>query len=571
MKPTRQILLLAIVISAFGSSLLGQEDDGQTAENRWIAKIGNRTIPFDDFLGRYSDFILANGMRDNIAARRAILDNMINEELILHFDEPGNLDNNPSYVNALENTRKQAILAYLKDRQVYARITVTDSELRQAFSRANEKLEARHLYAATEEEARELYELAAMGADFELLAKQVFSDSVLRMNGGYLGFFTWGDMDPAFEEAAYSLSPGEISEPVKTATGYSIIRLESRIPHPLLTETQFLQKKSHLERVLKIKKKRLAEQEYIRQVFNSDKVKFDDDGLRSLSRRLQSPHTVEQSPEGSSSIVCASFEGNSYSCDRLWEVIVRLSPKMRARINSTTALKATIKGIVLQERLLAIAGQKGFDTLSVVLDAWAKMQKALFLKFRLQEITNQASIAESALHAYYEANMDRFSSEREINVQEIVVSSAREAEQLKKEITGGSDFSDIARRHSLREWSAANGGVLGYAPLSRFGMVRDMLWEADEETMLGPVAVADRFCLFRVLGKKETTPIPFERVRGEVEESVRFEMQGTIVGDYLETLRTRVDSEANEKLLTSFDLPRDGGGATTLGSSAMIH
>ena len=136
--------------------------------------------------------------------------------------------------------------------------------MREAFSRVNEQIAARHLFAKTEEEANNLYELAKIGVDFNTLAKQVFTDSVLQNNGGYLGYFTWGDMDPAFEDAAYSLKVGEISPPIKTAYGYSIIKVEDKTVNPLLTESEFQRKKSHLQDVIKMRKKEPSEQEYIR-------------------------------------------------------------------------------------------------------------------------------------------------------------------------------------------------------------------------------------------------------------------------------------------------------------------
>ncbi len=95
--------------------------------------------------------------------------------------------------------------------------------------RSQEKLAVRHLYAKTKKEADRLYELLQKGASFNELAKQIFTDTALQNSGGYLGYITWGDTDPAFEDAAYSLKVGEISKPVKTAQGYSIIKLDNKI------------------------------------------------------------------------------------------------------------------------------------------------------------------------------------------------------------------------------------------------------------------------------------------------------------------------------------------------------
>lgn len=80
-----------------------------------------------------------------------------------------------------------------------------------------------------EEEAKKKIESIAQeikdGLAFEEAAKKYSDDSSNKDKGGDLGFFTRGLMAPEFEEAAYKLKPGEISEPVKTMFGYHLIKL----------------------------------------------------------------------------------------------------------------------------------------------------------------------------------------------------------------------------------------------------------------------------------------------------------------------------------------------------------
>lgn len=65
----------------------------------------------------------------------------------------------------------------------------------------------------------------AAGADFAALAKQYSEDST-KEKGGDLGFLASGMMLPPYEAAANALKPGEISAPVRTATGWHLIKLE---------------------------------------------------------------------------------------------------------------------------------------------------------------------------------------------------------------------------------------------------------------------------------------------------------------------------------------------------------
>ena len=196
---------------------------GQSSDNVSIVTVGQHKIYKDQFADRYIDYLLATGIKDNIVVREAILDNMINEILLYYYDDNEALFSDVEYKKELAWVEKQSVLAYLKDQEVYAKINVSEKEVRQAFARVNEKIAASHLYAPTLEEAENLYKLLEIGVDWDNIAAQVFTDSTLRNNGGYLGYFTWGDMDPAFEDAAYSLKIGEISKPIKTSNKGNII------------------------------------------------------------------------------------------------------------------------------------------------------------------------------------------------------------------------------------------------------------------------------------------------------------------------------------------------------------
>ena len=65
------------------------------------------------------------------------------------------------------------------------------------------------------------------GADFETLA-QTYSDCPSAAQGGDLGYFARGQMVPEFEEAAFALEIGEVSEPVLTEFGYHLIRVDDK-------------------------------------------------------------------------------------------------------------------------------------------------------------------------------------------------------------------------------------------------------------------------------------------------------------------------------------------------------
>ncbi|MFQ6015384.1 MAG: peptidylprolyl isomerase [Anaerolineae bacterium] len=90
----------------------------------------------------------------------------------------------------------------------------------------DEQVHARHILVESEEEAKTVLERLQQGEDFAEVAAEVSKDEATKENGGDLGWFPRGQMTPVFEEAAFTLQPGELSEPIQTQYGFHIIRLE---------------------------------------------------------------------------------------------------------------------------------------------------------------------------------------------------------------------------------------------------------------------------------------------------------------------------------------------------------
>ena len=87
---------------------------------------------------------------------------------------------------------------------------------------------------------REVQEKQIKGDDFAKLAKK-YSQGPSNAKGGDLGFFKRGQMVPAFEEVAFKLKPGEVSDIVKTRFGYHLIKVvdkkpESTVPYEEIKE-----------------------------------------------------------------------------------------------------------------------------------------------------------------------------------------------------------------------------------------------------------------------------------------------------------------------------------------------
>lgn len=107
--------------------------------------------------------------------------------------------------------------------QLKDKMTATDQEI-DDYLKQHPELDAKQ----NRSKAEEVLKRVRAGEDFAKLAKEFSTDPGSKEKGGDLGWFGHGQMVPEFEQAAFALKPGQVSELVETKFGYHIIKLDER-------------------------------------------------------------------------------------------------------------------------------------------------------------------------------------------------------------------------------------------------------------------------------------------------------------------------------------------------------
>jgi len=103
------------------------------------------------------------------------------------------------------------------------------------------QVHAAHILVDTKDLADTIYGELQGGANFEETAKQQSNDTATAENGGDLGWFTRGQMVKPFEDVAFSLQPGQISQPFQTQYGWHIIKVYEVDQNRAMTDQQLQQ------------------------------------------------------------------------------------------------------------------------------------------------------------------------------------------------------------------------------------------------------------------------------------------------------------------------------------------
>jgi peptidyl-prolyl cis-trans isomerase C len=123
-----------------------------------------------------------------------------------------------------------------------------------------EEVHARHILVDNEADAKKIAERVKGGEDFAKVAGEVSKDPGSKAEGGDLGWFTKERMVAPFAEAAFKMSPGQVSDPVKTQFGWHVIKVEEKRTKPIPSfdemkeqVDQYLTRKAQQDIILKLR------------------------------------------------------------------------------------------------------------------------------------------------------------------------------------------------------------------------------------------------------------------------------------------------------------------------------
>lgn len=162
--------------------------------------------------------------------RQAVLNDLINKEVLLQEAKKKNLHKDKKVKEQLEKIKSNLLIQALISKSPAAK-PITDKELKEVYDKEignadPTEYKARHILVKDEAKAKELIKQLNDGANFEEVAKKD-STGPSGKNGGDLGWFSSAQMVPAFSKATAKLIKGTHSQtPVKTKFGYHIIKLE---------------------------------------------------------------------------------------------------------------------------------------------------------------------------------------------------------------------------------------------------------------------------------------------------------------------------------------------------------
>lgn len=204
-------------------------------ENKVVAIVNGKEISQEDVMRFLNDIGPQVAMQfQSPEGIQKVVDELVNQELLYLDAKENKLDEEESYVQMLEDTKVTILKSYALNKLI-ANEDASIEELKEYYDshmehfKKQESAIASHILVDEEDKAKEIIQEINDGLSFEEAAAK-YSSCPSKEAGGNLGEFSRGQMVPEFEEVAFTMEEGTISEPVKTQFGYHLIKLNQIKP-----------------------------------------------------------------------------------------------------------------------------------------------------------------------------------------------------------------------------------------------------------------------------------------------------------------------------------------------------
>ena len=546
--------LLALLLLGPGASLAiatEQAAPGAIAApeaGRVIARVNGEPLFAEDV-----ESVLAEIHRTSEPGERSSFDldrllfRLVNDTLLAQEGRTLGLHEAPEHLSRLAERRDEMARARLYREEVIDRLELDEEAVRAVF---DDIFRTATLRILTRSERGEIESLRARALEattpeaFAELAKSESQDSY-QARGGLIDGAPLGDLFLAVRAFAARAQPGELSAPLETPWGLSLVRLEkleAADPEQYSTRRRlaYFELRRRQEEAL-----RAALADRIRAGLA---VEIDSEALAAVGCRRM--HDGRLLPEfGDANRVLARVGDRTVSTAALAAQLATSWSGM-ANVEMAMALVSPVLDDLVFDQLLVVdALRRGYgETPEVKRELHALETRQLATRFLKEVLSTDVEVDPEEMRAYYDIHREEFRRPPSLHVLQLTVGAEEEARRLAEQARAGTDFAWLARRHSTDRFRES-GGDRGWMPAHR-GLLLfvDELARAAAGDVLGPKGIDDEWVVIKVDVVKDEGIFDFHEVSGNVRGRLVDQQLGERVESAIRRLRERseiwIDDEA---------------------------
>ncbi len=377
------------------------------------------------------------------------------------------------------------------------------------------------------------------GADFHALAVSKSEDGGSSANGGDLGFFQRRRWVQPFDEAAFKLKAGEISNIVRTPYGFHILKCEEQKPIPTYEEM-----KPEIQRNFQAQRYNNAYNEYISNLKKTFHFSIDENVANLFISELDSTQTTSDSGwdatvgEDIRKMILIKVGTQSVNVDSVINMLTDRQDFQDTPLKKNELMKRFER---IGELALLAENSKNLETrFPDFKNLMQEYQDGVVLyKAEQLEVWNKLTISDSLLQEYFNNNREKFKLPNRVDYSEIVVESDSLANEILKQLRDGESFEKLADQYNEEPELKANKGSRGLKSIEE-DEIASMCWDMEVGWISQPILNEDGgYSIIKVNSKEPSRAKTFEEAGVDVSNAFQEYQQKQLEAEWLEKIKAK--------------------------------
>jgi parvulin-like peptidyl-prolyl isomerase len=494
--------------------------------NEIVAKAGNRVITEDEFKQLYELMPHLSEHLNIDTIKSEFLYSLIAEKLWAAEAAELRLDTLEYFINSIKPIEKLFVRDALYKDEVETKISISEHEVLRGLLKNNIKLSVYVMTFKDSVKAFNTYHQILEGASYDSILS-MSAESKLKPAPVEIKY---GDLsDEYIEDVLFSLSPGEISIPLKTNSGWFIFKLaEKQIQ---ASEDSPQGKTAHSVReIIKERKAKEIGTKFLKNLFAGITVRPSEQlffhladyiGIILQNKNPEKDQTGEMKYFLNESDILTIIDTSSVDFSRLhlvdlnetkltvkdflYELIFAgFGVKQASFTHIINELNLKLKSFIEKELITAEAYKRGLNNHPEVRREMVRWEENYLAQLFSNRFVDSVKVEDYEIEEFYNSIYKAEDPGLQVNILEILVDDLDVVKLILDDLKNEKDFRELALHHTKREWTKNKGGEFGYFPVSMFGEIGRISAGMRIDEVYGPIKVPEGYSIVKLLDKKKS-------------------------------------------------------------------
>ncbi len=494
-----------------------------------LVDIGTKSITVDEFITRFE---FTPWPRRNMGSideelKLEFLKTLIAEKLLSLYAEEIKIDTTFDLNQAFSNLERMIVRDALYRKEIKNKVKLDKDELNNAIAKSLITLYVRYITDLDSANIFSIYNMLKNGTSFD----SVFESRSEKEDQRYPLEVTYGLFIEEVENELFRTKPGNFTPPLKSNLSYYIFMVDSSRMEVAFGQKEYNDAVRKAEKILKQRVEERLYNEYFKRFFSKKRGEADVETFWKLVDALykrfkwkfenQAPirddqyildpvdlKEIERELNSNKDNVLVKYENGTATVKEFLRYLVfkGFFIKDSSEKHIAVRLNKSIKNF-LEDYYLAEEGYRQGLHLSPEVKKDIEMWKDFYYSTWFAHfLKSEVEVTDEELENYLRDRSIKTNEVTIVNIQEILVDSLDQVAMILKELQNGSDFGELARKYSKRNWAAEKNGEFGYFPTTLYDEIGKTAERLDIGEIFAPVETKDGYSIIKLLDKKIEIP-----------------------------------------------------------------